>query len=254
MTRRVVTLLTDFGIRDPYVGVMKAALHRLAPEVSAIDLTHDIPPQNIGVASFWLSKSQPYFEPRTVHLVVVDPGVGTERRPVAFEWADHFFVGPDNGIFTDLLTARPDVPPPVAVELDRTRIPSQRRGTTFDGRDLFAPAAALIATGQLLSTIGRPVPPRSLRISEQIYSCSRPKVRAIDHYGNLLTDAPIPVRRGAVVSILGRTLPWCATYAEAPPREAVAIRGSWGTIEVAVNQGSAAELLGATIGTPIRVD
>jgi len=250
---RLITLLSDFGTSDPYVGVMKAAVHRLAPQATCVDLTHQIPPQNIGTASFWLAKSQTYFDAGTVHLAVVDPGVGTRRRPVAFEWSGQYFVGPDNGIFTDLLTAGSAIPPTRVVELDRAKIPASRRGTTFDGRDLFAPAAALLASGAPLTAVGAEVPPDSLLTSPTIFSPRHPKVRAIDHYGNLLTDAPAPENPEARVCLLGQRLIWCDTYESAPASTAVALRGSWGTVEIAVNQGSAAELLGAEIGTPIDV-
>lgn len=253
MDPRVITLLTDFGTRDPYVGVMKAAIHRLAPTARCIDLTHDVPAQNVSTASFWLAKSQPYFGPGTVHLVVVDPGVGTERRPVAFERGRQYFVGPDNGVFTDLLTERSETSISEAVELQRCRIPVERRGTTFDGRDLFAPAAALLVCGRSLSSVGTMVSTSSIVTSPEIFSPKHHKVRAIDHYGNLLTDAPIPDDPDAIVSILGQKLKWCSTYGAAPDDTVFALRGSWDTIEIAVNQGSAAEQLGAEVGTPIEV-
>ncbi len=252
MPAPLITLLTDFGSRDPYVGVMKGVLLRTAPDARLVDLTHEIDRQDVSGGSFWLEKSAAYFPRGTIHLVVVDPGVGTTRRAIAFERSGQIFVGPDNGIFTDLLASGTSEWGS-AVVLDRALIhPNGRRGTTFDGRDLFAPAAALLARGEPLTALGPSTNPTTIATFPEIYDPARPRVRVIDHYGNLLTDAPSPIEDRSVI-IQGRSIPWATTYGDARDDGPIALRGSWGTVEIATNGGSAQQALGAVIGTQIEL-
>lgn len=185
----LITLTTDFGTRDAYVAAMKGVLLSLAPQARLVDITHEIRPQDVMEAAFVLREAVPYFPPGTIHLVVVDPGVGTARRAVALRHGAHWFVGPDNGLFTLVLgTERPDE----LVELNRpefwrTPTPSQ----TFHGRDIFAPAAGHLAAGRSLQEIGTPLEQlTTLRWMEP--SASNESIHGwvvhVDRFGNCITN------------------------------------------------------------------
>lgn len=140
---RLITLLTDFGVQDNYVGVMKGIIAQIYPDAKVIDITHEVPPHNLDAANFCLMKAYPYFPAGTVHVAVVDPGVGTKRRAVAIELATGFLVGPDNGIFTGVLQEEQII---LAVELTKPEywLPNEP-STTFHGRDIFAPIGAYLS-------------------------------------------------------------------------------------------------------------
>ncbi len=245
----VVTLLTDFGLRDPFVGVMKGVMLGIAPNVRFVDLTHGIPAQDVDAAAFWLARSVPYFPPGTVHLVVIDPTVGTARRAIAARAFDQYFVGPDNGVLA--LPSSPDERV-VAVELD-----VGSAGPTFHGRDVFAPAAAQLASGVPIdglgpriaawSTLGEDPPAR-----RELEIVGR--VAAVDHFGNLLTDIELP--KEVVVQEVrcqGQVLPWGRTYADVEEGKVLALVNSWGLVELAVCRGSAAGVVGARPGDAVSV-
>lgn len=253
----VVTLLTDFGTRDPFVGVMKGVLLNASRELRLVDLSHEIAPGDVHAAGFWLERSYGYFPSGSVHLAVVDPGVGTERRPLALRIGDHAFVGPDNGLFTRLLDAaggrgldvfahRLDADA-VRAKLGLAGAPSR----TFHGRDLFAPAAALLASGAELAALGAEVSVEAL-----VRAAARPGpcVAVVDRFGNLITDALVdPLAPPRQVDIAGRRLRLAGTYGEAEPGECVALVGSFGTLEIAVRDGSAAAVLGVSAGEPVAL-
>jgi S-adenosylmethionine hydrolase len=256
----LITLLTDFGHTEPYVGVMKGVLHQLCPEASLVDLTHDIAPAQIETASFWLRRSVAYFPAGSIHVAVVDPGVGTDRRAVAAQIGGHYFVCPDNGILTDVLLKAS------ASDESRSRVGvvalSRRdfspphvgpRGLTFDGRDLFAPAAGRLAKEGSLKRLGVPLAPSSLVGLDLHVDPMRARVRAIDRYGNVITDTPVPDEGQTVVTHQGAPLRWVSTYGEALPGELVALAGSFGTIEVALNRGNAAKQLGVRVGSSLTL-
>ncbi|MEL7035601.1 MAG: SAM-dependent chlorinase/fluorinase [Cyanobacteria bacterium J06592_8] len=196
----IITLLTDFGLSDVYVGVMKGVIAQINPELRVIDLTHDIPPQNLAAARFCLMNAVPYFPPKTVHIAVVDPGVGSTRRAIAVELPTGYLVGPDNGVLGGamgvMLTHCQTADQFVVVELSnpdywRTSIPS----TTFHGRDIFATAGAYLASGVPLQELGHPLDPATLTdlilsessfTEEGIEGC----IQHIDHFGNLITNIP----------------------------------------------------------------
>lgn len=252
----VVTLLTDFGTRDPFVGLMKGVLAALAPAARPIDLTHELPPQDVAAGAFWLRQSVPYFPRGTVHLAVVDPGVGTNRRAVAFEARGQLFVGPDNGLFTDVLPEASAVhvlDPARLREVLRAALPDARpTSATFHGRDVFSPAAALLARGEPLTALGPELPEG--RDGLQTLGERPPRVEVIDRFGNLITNVPWRAEDGpARVSIRGRTLAWVRTYGEAPFGACVALLGSFGTVEIAVREGSAAETLGVGPREPVEI-
>jgi S-adenosylmethionine hydrolase len=235
----VITLLTDFGTADSYVGEMKGVLSSLAPRAQLVDITHDIPPGDVTMAQLVLSRVWHRFPAGTVHLAVVDPGVGSTRRAVALTAHGHRFVGPDNGLFTTLLEDA------VAVTLS---VPPSA-SATFHGRDVFAPAAAALATGTALEALGdavgdlerRPLPfPR--KQGRDIVGV----VLQVDRFGNLVTNiARHEVPEGGIVRV-GTVVagPLRRTFAEVAMGAVVAYVGSGGTVEIAVRDGSAAAAFG----------
>ena len=270
---RVLTLLSDFGLSDPYVGVMKGAIAQVNASLTVIDLTHQIPPQDIALARFTLMTAYPYFPAGTVHVAVVDPGVGGTRRAIAVAIGEvaaqptGFLVGPDNGIFSGVFAAHPII---AAVALTnphywRTSSPS----ATFHGRDIFAPVGAHLASGVPLTEMGDRLDPKSLvrlnvpvyrRFENKVNSTEMPAafvaeggdvdcpsykltgcIQAIDHFGNVITNIPEAQVSGKQwsLSINNVTLPGQHTYSDSLPGELLALVGSHGWVEVAVNGGNA---------------
>ena len=251
----IVTLLTDFGQADPYVGVMKGNMLRRFPGVALVDLTHGIPAQDVGLASFWLERSYRWFPDGTVHLVVVDPGVGSARRPLALSAGGHYFVGPDNGVFDRLLQQRA---PELAWVIDPRELGIGTLSATFHGRDLFGPAAAELARG----TIALPSLPQAapavapLSAQAPAGADSDALIVAVDHFGNLITDfdaARLPPSSTCRVLAAGQVLPLLRTYADAAPGQCIALIGSFDTLELAARDSNAARLLGLSRGDSIRV-
>lgn len=267
----VITLLTDFGVKDPYVGVMKGAILSRFRQATLVDLTHAIPPQDIAAAGFWIERSYRWFPPGTVHLVVVDPGVGSTRDPLALEVDGHLFVGPDNGVFAAVLGH------PGASEVHRIDpevLAIEQLSATFHGRDLFGPAAAVLAgssDGDLERVGPSREPPSAFmrtpigadnggvhgRIHGSIHGSLSGSVVVTDHFGNLITDIPeaeLPSAGPWRVRLGGRALAVVRTYADAEPGQCVALVGSFGTLEVAARNASAAELLGAGPGDLVSIE
>jgi S-adenosyl-L-methionine hydrolase (adenosine-forming) len=240
------TLLTDFGTRDPYVGVMKGVILSRCPAATLVDLTHSVSPQNVLEGAYYLESAWRYFPEGTVHLCVVDPGVGTLRSAIAFEYAGHRFVGPDNGLFS--LVAQYDVPTSI-VDLDPELIGVTSMSTTFHGRDLFAPAVGLLLTGVPISSIGMPRnPPVLCDLDIPVVTVSGEQligqVVLIDHYGNCLTnirrkDIPVGyvIRSVSVGEITVRDV--VATYGASQPNRPIALFSSMDTLEIAIRNGSA---------------
>ena len=242
---RVITLLTDFGTADGYVGEMKGVLLTGAPDATLVDITHESPAQDVETARLTLARVWRRFPPGTVHLVVVDPGVGTDRAALAVASDDRFLVGPDNGVLSPaLLIADTRV---VALETPANA------SATFHGRDIFAPAAARLASGAAIETLGAPAPqPRIRRTPEPRRTGDGAllgEVISIDRFGNAITNL-VGLRTGTVEAA-GLSLPLRRTYGEAPIGAPVAIVGSSGLIEVAVRDGNAARTLRLTRGTAV---
>lgn len=252
----VITLTTDFGLRDAYVAEMKAVILSIIDAVHLVDVTHDVQPHDITEGALALEAAAPFFPAGTIHVAVIDPGVGTGRRGLALASGRHVFVGPDNGIFTPFL----DAPGWKAVELQAPeyRLPVLSR--TFHGRDLFAPVAAHLARGVPLERLGPEV--------RDPVRLGWPEVRAttgtvagavvhVDRFGNLVTSIHAEAVRslGAPVTIrmAGRAIPLVGTYADLPPGRAGALVGSRNRLEIAVREGSAAAVLRARRGTPVVV-
>ncbi|WNZ23958.1 SAM-dependent chlorinase/fluorinase [Leptolyngbya sp. NK1-12] len=240
----VITLLTDFGLNDVYVGVLKGVIAQINPALTVVDLTHQIPPQNIAAAQFNLLNAYPYFPAGTVHVAVVDPGVGGARRSIALELSDGFLVGPDNGIFTGLLAQRTILH---AVELTNTEYwRVLQPSNTFHGRDIFASVAAHLANGVPLLNLGAPFDPATL-VKLPLATCTPTptgfsgNIQYIDRFGNAITNIPGDFVQGKRWSVtLGkRTIPGCRTYSEAAPGQPLALIGSHGWVEIAINGGDA---------------
>jgi S-adenosylmethionine hydrolase len=242
---RLITLLSDFGTVDGYVAEMKAVLKSLAPEAELVDITHDIPPQDINRARLTVSRYWRRFPAGTIHLVVVDPGVGTARAALAVEADGRFLVGPDNGVLSPAFR----VEGTQAVKLD---VPGGA-SPTFHGRDVFAPAAARIARGEFLDIIGRRVRPSVIMHTPtplKIGDVQSGEIIAIDRFGNAITN--FESVDGATVHAAGMSVPVVRTFSEVHPGEVCALIGSAGLLEIAVRDGSAATTLGLAVGDPVE--
>ncbi|MGA7933947.1 MAG: SAM-dependent chlorinase/fluorinase, partial [Kovacikia sp.] len=266
---RILTLLTDFGLSDVYVGVMKGVIAGINPALNLIDLTHQIPPQDISLARFALMTAFPYFPAGTIHVAVVDPGVGSPRAAIALAIGSDpanpagFLVGPDNGLFSGVFSQHPIV---AAIKLTnrqywRTPEPSH----TFHGRDIFAPVGAHLASGVPLSALGEPIGPESLvqldipPLQTKGWDGTTCRItgwiQASDHFGNLVTNIPGSrvLDREWSITVNGMTIPGKQTYSDSPPNSLVALVGSHGWVEIAVNHGSAAAALNLEAGDPIQM-
>jgi S-adenosylmethionine hydrolase len=253
----IITLLTDFGTRDGYVGVMKGTIAQIAPDAQVIDLTHQIPPQDVGAARFALLSSAPYFPDGTIHVAVVDPGVGTARRAIAIGSDRAYWVGPDNGIFSG------GVPPEAGVTVVELQNPDYWRtphpSATFHGRDIFAPVAAHLARGVNLRALGPEIDPAD-RVTLPIAAPQRRGeywvgcIQAIDHFGNGVTNLPgSAVGASEQVQVGSVQLPVRPTYGAGAPGQPLALVGSHGWVEIAVNGGSAQAVLGFQVGDRVQM-
>ncbi|MDQ3696494.1 MAG: SAM-dependent chlorinase/fluorinase [Gemmatimonadota bacterium] len=241
-----ITLLTDFGTADGYVGEMKGVILSLASEVPIIDISHEVPAHDVDAARLAVARYWRRFPAGVVHVVVVDPGVGTDRAAIAVASAGRFLVGPDNGALSPAML-RP------GAHVVRLPIPAGA-SATFHGRDVFAPAAARLATGVALDDLGpsmaEPIIRRTPEARRLADGTVAGEVIAMDRFGNLVTNLVAP--HGGSVSIGGRSVGEIVrTYADAPPGGLVALVGSTGLVEVAHRDGSAARELGAARGTPV---
>lgn len=251
----VVTLTTDFGLRDPFVGIMKGVLATRAPGVTVIDVSHGVPPQDVMAGALVLRHAVGWFPRGSVHVAVVDPGVGSARRALCVEVDDGLLVGPDNGVLSLAFAGSVRR----AVALTEERFFLQPRSRTFHGRDVFAPVAAALATGTDPDALGPRVddPVRlALPVPRRDGDGLHGEVIYVDHFGNLVTNIPETALPGDAgpVSLAGVTLPRVdAAYAAADPGEPVAVVNSWGLLEVAVRDGCARTVLDADVGTPVVV-
>jgi hypothetical protein len=245
--RPIITLLTDFGTADGYVAELKGVLLSAAPEATIVDLSHDVPPQDVECARLAVARYWRRFPTGTVHLVVVDPGVGSARAPLAVSSDGRFLVGPDNGVLSPSLLARGARA--VALRVPATAAP------TFHGRDVFAPAAADLALGAPIDALGAahsdPVVRRTPEARRAGDGSVVGEVIAIDRFGNAVTNLIAP--RGGRIEIAGRSLSIVRTYADAPVGELVALVGSTGFVEVAQRDGHAARSLGLERGAPVTL-
>lgn len=243
--RPLVTLLTDFGTADGYVGEVKGALLMAVPEVDIVDISHDVAPQDVEGGRLALARYWRRFPPGTVHLVVVDPGVGADRAAIAVESAGYALVGPDNGVLSPALL----VPGARAVAL---AVPPHA-APTFHGRDVFAPAAAALARGTAVVELGTPYEHAIVRRTPEPERWGdgtlQGEVIAIDHFGNAVTN--VLGLRGGTLEVAGVALTVARAYADVSSGALVAVTGSNGLLEIAERDGSAARRLGLARGTPV---
>ncbi len=271
-----IAFLTDFGLDDTYVGVMQAVASGIAPGAPLINISHSVPPGDIRHGAFQLWQSHRYFPPGSVFVIVVDPGVGTRRRPVAAAWRDWFFVFPDNGVLSYLLLQEPARE---VVELVEPAYRLEDVSTTFHGRDVFSPAGAHLAAGVPLRALGPTAddlitfPPPQLQIVSA--GSIRGEVIHVDRFGNLITSIGYLYDDGSQLALEswipgptamrqpytsqwvrlagGDPLPVHATFGDAEMGEALAYIGSERLLEIAVNRGSAAAVFEAGLGTEVSL-
>ncbi|HTS88648.1 MAG TPA: SAM-dependent chlorinase/fluorinase [Gemmatimonadales bacterium] len=246
----IITLLTDFGTTDSYVGELKGVLCSRAPAATLIDVTHTIAPGDVAAAAYVLARTWVRFPPGTVHLAVVDPGVGTAREALALRARDHYFVGPDNGIFSGVIRG---------AEVEAVSLPTPAGAApTFHGRDVFAPAAARLAVGAGLESLGQRFTGIPRRVSGSVPHYEGKvlvgEVIYIDRFGNLVTNfAAELVPPHAMLEVEATTIgPVRSTFGDVPSGGLLAYMGSGGMIEIAVRNGSAARRLGLGVGGKIR--
>jgi S-adenosylmethionine hydrolase len=253
VTRPVVALLTDFGLVDPFVGVMKAVIVARCPEVTLLDVTHAVPAQSIAEGAFWLERSFRWFPPGTVFVAVVDPGVGSARRAIVAEAHGRTFLGPDNGLLFPTLVSDPDAR---VHAIDPGSLGLPPPSATFHGRDVFAPVAADLAARRLSpSSVGprveQPVAGGFPRVTRRAGDVEG-EVVTVDHFGNLITNVeggPSPL--GATVELGGAAVPLVRTYADANPGDLIALVNAFDVVEIAQRDGNAARAL--ALGRGARV-
>lgn len=272
-----LALLTDFGLDDPYVGVMKGVIGGIAPQARLIDLTHAIPPQDVRQGALALEDAYSYFPAGTIFLVVIDPGVGTTRQPIAVKAGGYHFVAPDNGVLSYTLSAFDSFD---AVSLTNESYHLTPVSQTFHGRDIFAPAAGHLAAGRVLVEMGEALtdvarlPRPALMVDEDRITG---EVVRIDRFGNLITSirklqwhgvgrltlTPLTHANGETLRLMAQQVRVTLnqielqgiqpTYGEVPRGDIVALVGSTGALEIAVNQGSAATRLDVAIGDRVEL-
>jgi S-adenosylmethionine hydrolase len=256
----IVALTTDFGTTDPWVGIMKAVIAAHAPEATVIDVTHGVPPQDVLAGALVLRHAAPYFPAGTIHVAVVDPGVGGPRRPLCVETARAAFVGPDNGV---LSLAVPADEIRRIVELREERFHLTPKSATFHGRDVFAPVAAALARGVPAGDLGPEVGDMQRLALPPVKRAGggiRGEVVYVDHFGNLLTNvagtdiAAFPHRELSISIRDVRLAGVAPSYAVVAPGEPVAVINSWGLLEIAVREGSARATLGGRVGDPVLIE
>jgi S-adenosyl-L-methionine hydrolase (adenosine-forming) len=259
-TRPIITLLTDFGTRDPYVAAMKGVILSLHPDAVLVDLTHEVPPQDVVAGAFILAEVMPYFPPGAIHLAVVDPGVGTQRRALAAKAWGCFWVGPDNGLFHLVFQASDTVD---LVSLENPRYFREPVSPTFQGRDIFAPVAAHLSLGTSLDALGPSITdPAVLPWPQPAFTpeAVRGEIVYVDGFGNLLSnikgsDLMTWLGEYSYVVILGiLTLKGLSrTYGDVLSGQFLTLIGSHGYLEIACAQGNAARRLGVGKGRSLAV-
>ena len=261
MPINVVTLTTDFGLKDPYAAEMKAAILSICPAAVIVDVTHEVEKFNVRMGAFVLASAAPYFPKGTIHVAVVDPGVGTERRPIIVQTKRGFFVGPDNGLLA-LAAEKQGVTGIREIVNPKLMLPSV--SSTFHGRDVFAPAAAHLANGVSPADFG---PEIHEVVKSEFAEVKRKKdgligeVLHVDDFGNVITNiSEEEITHIHAKDWLNVELPNCKlklrfgkAYGETKPKEALALVGSHGFVELAVNQGNAAEAFHTKTGDKVKL-
>jgi S-adenosyl-L-methionine hydrolase (adenosine-forming) len=261
VSSRIITLLTDFGTDDYFVSAMKGVILTRSPKSILVDITHAIPPQDVQAAAFTLSAAYSSFPAGSIHLAVVDPGVGSDRRPVMIEAAAHLFVGPDNGLFTSVVDR---VPTARIRHLTNTAYFLPNPSSTFHGRDIFAPVAAALAEGVPPENLGPiihdPIQLKMMRCESMADGTLTGKIIHIDHFGNCVTNLPSDRLRSLsatesfcllVKEFQIRKLARCYGEGAGEPGRPFLICGSAGFLEVSIDSSSAARELKIEVGDPV---
>ena len=258
---RIITLTTDFGLKDPYVAEMKAVILKICQNAQIVDVTHEVEKFNVRMGAYMLACAAPYFPKGTIHVAVVDPGVGTERRPVLIETGKDFFIGPDNGV---LALAAEDQSIKHIYEISNQKLMLSQVYGTFHGRDIFAPAAAHLANGKSPTEFGpeisRIVAPKFARLVKRKDALIG-EVLHVDGFGNIITNFKEKELESTGISDIVDVkmkdkrlkLRLRRTYAEVSPREPLAIIGSHDFLEISINQGNAAEKFKTKAGEKITL-
>lgn len=263
MTTPIITLLSDFGLKDPYVAEMKAVILKICPQANIVDISHEIEKFSIRMGAFTLASASPYFPKGAIHVAVVDPGVGTKRRALLVETTDAFFIGPDNGLLM-LAAQRQGIRCVYSITNKRFMLPHVSR--TFHGRDIFAPAAANLARGCNPSGFGSAINdyviPKFVKPRLKKGEMSG-EVLQIDDFGNIITNiskqdlkkAGITESSQLTIKLGEKTadVKFCSAYGEAPTKTSLALIGSHNFLEIAVNQGNASKRFKAKIGEPVTL-
>jgi S-adenosyl-L-methionine hydrolase (adenosine-forming) len=259
--RPIIALVTDFGLRDHYVGSMKGAILGICPEAAVVDITHEIPAHDVAAGASALVAACADFPQGTIFVAVVDPGVGSTRRGLAAEAGGYFFVAPDNGILSGVLAK---LAPARVVELASDAYARAEISRTFEGRDRFGPAAAWLAAGVALEKFGPPVAQSALvQLATPTPTASASEIGGevvrVDRFGNLITNVDrhafdtVSMTRRMAVRIGDRTVPVVATYADVPHGTLCSVFGSTNHLEIAANRASAASLLGLGAGARVVI-
>jgi S-adenosylmethionine hydrolase len=259
---KLITLLTDFGLQDGFVGVMKGVIYGICPDADIVDISHLIGPQDVLAGALVLERSLPYFPPGTIHIAVVDPGVGTFRRPIAARIGEYYLVGPDNGIFTSAFNLAGQNGWPIeVVALEKPEYWLKEVSPVFHGRDIFAPVGAHLANGLPLKALGRVVKdPVQLTIPlpQKLQNGWRCQVLSVDHFGTLQLNIKRQALDGAVVkrvSLAGEIIQGiCKTFGDKPSGSLIVLFDSSDHLSVAEVNGSAEKRLQAGPGEEVIVE
>ena len=254
---QIITITTDFGDADPYVGILKGVILNIFPYAKVVDITHNISPQDIWQTNWSIESSYNYFPHGTIHLCVVDPGVGSERKPILVETKNYFFIGPDNGILTSVLEKEELIN---IIELTEKKYWLADISHTFHGRDIFAPVAAYLAKGTTPKDFGKLLKKEDLvKLPQNNFSRNEKGcvgiVKYIDRFGNIITNIP---NSNLPNKICGRfkTLDFkglVSSYSEVEPNKLFAIKGSSGYLELFINKGNVSKVTNAKVGDKVEV-
>jgi len=259
MPSPIITLTTDFGLKDPYVAEMKAVILSISPNATIIDITHQIEKFNIRTGAYALAAASPYFPKDTIHVVVIDPGVGAKRKAILIQTKQSYFIGPDNGV---LILAAESQSIEHAYKIANPKLMLPKISNTFHGRDIFAPAAAHLASGTPPSEFGpeihKIVTPKFAKITRR-KDVSIGEIIHIDGFGNIITnfkekELELMGIKGMVnVKLKNTRLKLCKAYAEVEARKPLAIIGSHNFLEISINQGNAADTFKTKVGDKVTL-
>lgn len=259
-TSGVVSLITDFGVSEPFVGLVKAQILARHPAARIVDLTHGVPPFSTEAAAFWIERSHRYFPPGSVHVVVVDPGVGTNRRLLAVALDNQLFLAPDNGVLGPL-AGMPGAKVRAVAASTLLGLGIREPSPTFHGRDVLGPLAGELSSGEVpFEKLGSPCDDwarPSWALPEVLGKTVHGRVIIVDHFGNCFSNIEAAsIVKYEVMGVLfgGHALPWVRTYGDRPPGTGIALINAFGVLEAAWVEGNACRRLGLAPGSPVEVE